>query len=82
MIPLLPYRQPKILENMDEVVETLQKENIKNVMLVTDKSIRGLGLTKELEEKTIKANIKLTILDDIFPNPTTHIVEKGLKVNN
>ncbi len=82
MIPLLPYRQPKILENMDEVVETLKKENIKSVLLVTDKSIRGLGLTKELEEKIEKANIKLTIFDDILPNPTTHMVENGLKVYN
>ena len=82
MIPLLPYRQPKILENMDEVVETLQKEGVKSVLLVTDKSIRGLGLTKELEEKVNDAKIKLTVFDDILPNPTTHMVEAGLVVYN
>lgn len=82
MIPLLPYRQPKILENMDEVVNALSKEKIDRVLLVTDKSIRGLGLTEELEAKVNKAGIKLFIFDNILPNPTTHMVEEGLKVYN
>ncbi len=82
MIPLLPYRQPKILKNMDEVIDTLKTENVDNILLVTDKSIRGLGLTRELEDKINKAGIKLFVFEDILPNPTTKMVEEGLKVYN
>ena len=82
MIPLLPYRQPKILESMDEVVEVLKAKGISKVLLVSDKSIRKLGLTKELEEKVEKAKISLFIFDDVLPNPTTQMVEEGLKIYN
>ncbi len=80
IIPLMPYRQPKILEGMDEIVNTLKEKKIDNVFLATDKSIRGLGLTKELEDKIEKNGVKLTVYDDVLPNPTIKMVEDGLKV--
>ena len=79
-IPFLPYREPKILENMDEVVKTLKEEKINKVMLATDKSIRGLGLTKELEDALTRANLSYVVYDDILPNPTIDMVEEGLKI--
>lgn len=79
-IPFLPYREPKILENMDEVVKTLKEEKIDKVMLATDKSIRGLGLTKELEDALTRANLSYVDYDDILPNPTIDMVEEGLKI--
>ena len=80
LIPLLPYRQPKILKNMDEVILALKEEKITKILLVTDKSIRGLGLTKELEEKLKSAEISVFVFDDILPNPTTKMVEAGLEI--
>ena len=80
LIPLLPYRQPKILKNMDEVILALKEEKINNILLVTDKSIRGLGLTRELEEKLKSAEISTFVFDDILPNPTTKMVEAGLEI--
>ena len=50
LMPVLPYRQPEILENLDGVIQVLEKENIRSVLLVTDKGIRGLGLTAQLEQ--------------------------------
>lgn len=79
-IPFMPYREPKILENMDEVVKTLKEEKIDKVMLATDKSIRGLGLTKELEDALTRANLSYVDYDDILPNPTIDMVEEGLKI--
>ena len=79
-IPFLPYREPKILENMDEVVKTLKEEKINKVMLATDKSIRGLGLSKELEDALTRANLSYVVYDDILPNPTIDMVEEGLKI--
>ena len=82
MIPFMPYRQPKILEGMDEIVKVLKEKNIKSLFLATDKQIRGLGLTKELEDKVQDAGIKLTVFDEVLPNPTISMVEKALVVYN
>ena len=82
MIPFMPYRQPKILEGMDEIVKVLKEKNIKSLFLATDKQIRRLGLTKELEDKVQDAGIKLTVFDEVLPNPTISIVEKALVVYN
>ncbi len=79
-IPFMPYREPKILENMEEVVKTLKEEKVEKVMLATDKSIRGLGLTKELEDALTRANLSYVVYDDILPNPTIDMVEEGLKI--
>ena len=79
-IPFMPYHEPKILENMEEVVKTLKEEKVEKVMLATDKSIRGLGLTKELEDALTRANLSYVVYDDILPNPTIDMVEEGLKI--
>lgn len=81
-LPILPYREPKILKTNNEVVETLNKENIQNILLVTDKGIRGLGLTKKLEETIKKAKLNLFVYDDVVPNPTTQNVADCLNVYN
>lgn len=81
-IPLLPYRQPKMLKTDEDVVETLKKHNITNVMLVTDQGIRGLGLTKSLEENLVSAGFSLCVFDQTVPNPTTDNVEKALSLFN
>ena len=80
MLPLLPYREPKLLMNNNELVNVLVKQNKKRVLLVTDKGIRGLGLTKSIEEAINGANIKLFIFDEVIPNPTTTNVADCLKM--
>jgi len=77
-IPLLPYREPEILETDDDVCLVLK--NIKNVLLVTDKGIRGLGLTQSLEEKLNLEGFNLFVYDETVPNPTTDNVNDALKI--
>lgn len=74
-IPLLPYRKPTILSNMEELAAMLKNKDIKSVLLVTDKDIIGHGLTKGLEEALEKRNIKCSVFDKTVPNPTTDIIE-------
>ena len=81
-LPLLPYRQPKILKTNNEVLQVLANKNIKKVFLATDKTIRNLGLTKSLEEVLTANGLELTIFDDILPNPTISMVENGLRLYN
>lgn len=77
ILPLLPYREPKILENNDEVINTLKANDIKSVFFVTDKTIRGFNLTYPLENKIKNCEINLCVFDDVMPNPTITAVENA-----
>lgn len=84
-IPILPYREPKIIKTNKEVEETLKAENITNVLLVTDKGIKSLGLTNSLEQTLKENGINVTVYDGTVPNPTTANVEEAYgmyKLNN
>ena len=76
-IPLLPYRNPHILNQVDQIPELLNKKNIRKVMLVTDPGIRGLGITKHLEDILKKQGFGLTVYDKVQPNPTVKNVEEA-----
>lgn len=77
LMPILPYRQPEILENMQDVIHVLKKENIQSVLLVTDKGIRGLGLTTQLEQLLGEHQIACAVYDDTQANPTTANVDEA-----
>ena len=84
-LPLLPYREPKILKNNKEVAGVLKDNNIQNILLVTDKGIKNLGLTNPLEACLKENNIKVFIFDETVPNPTTknvHDAVSAYKTNN
>ena len=49
-LPVLPYRKPEILGNVEELADLLVEKYIRCVMLVTDQMIRSCGLTAHLEE--------------------------------
>lgn len=79
-LPILPYREPKLYEAMSGIKDIIEAENIKSVLLVTDKFLHESGITKELES-ILKANgVKCAVYDDTCPNPTVHNVEQALKV--
>lgn len=80
ILPFLPYREPKKLDSISEISNVLQKKNTKTVLLVTCKSIRDLGLTKELETDLKKNNLGVIVFDKVVPNPTVKNVEAGLKL--
>jgi len=80
MLPLLPYREPKILKTDEEVVAVLKGKNISNILLVTDKGIRGLKLTGSLEKAIKESGINLFVYDETVPNPTTNNVADALKI--
>ncbi len=79
-IPLLPYRQPKILKGYDELISVLKAKNKHNSLLVTDKGIRNLGLTKPLEQKMAEAGLNVFVYDGTVANPTTDNVADALAV--
>ena len=76
-IPLLPYRKPEILSSMEELTALLNRKGIRSVLLVTDSSIRGLGITKPLEDSLKECGIKAAVYDKTVANPTTDNVEEA-----
>ena len=76
-IPLLPYRKPEILPGLDRVPQVLKAKNAGSVLIITDKSIRRLGLLDGLEETLGKAGISFTVYDGTVANPTTDNVEEA-----
>ncbi|MBP3620060.1 MAG: iron-containing alcohol dehydrogenase [Clostridia bacterium] len=80
MIPLLPYREPKILKATEDVFDVLKEKQIDRVLLVTDQGIRGLGLTQKMEDLAKEKGVEFFVYDETVPNPTTQNVEDALKI--
>lgn len=76
-LPLLPYREPEILESIELIPETVKKNGCKKPIIVTDKGIVNLGLIDSLVEALKKSEIPFAIYDETVPNPTTDNVAKA-----
>lgn len=76
-LPLLPYREPEILESIELIPETVKKNGCKKPIIVTDKGIVNLGLIDSLVESLNKAQVSFTIYDKTVPNPTTDNVAEA-----
>ncbi len=79
-LPILPYKTPELLENVDDLTRLLKKQGINRVLMVTDKSIRNLGITERLEKSIYSAKIRCFVYDDTTANPTTDNVESAVKM--
>ena len=75
-IPILPYRNPIVYENVNEIKKILSSED--KPLIVTDKVIISNGLldyiTKFLEEN----HIVYSLFSDVCPNPTSLVVNEAL----
>lgn len=76
-IPLLPYRQPQILQSVSEAAETIKKLGVKRVFIVTDQGIVKCGLCEELKSELERCGIPFGIYDKTMPNPTVDAVEQA-----
>ena len=77
LIPIFPYREPELIRDLEGIIDTLKSKNVTKVMIVTDKGIRNLGLTKPLEDIIAKYGLVCTVYDDTMPNPTSDNVEEA-----
>lgn len=79
-IPVMPYRNPEIINKMTSVPTILSKNGKNRPLLVTDANIRHLGLTKPLEKALLSTGIGLAVYDKTQPNPTSADVEMALDI--
>ncbi|MGN0777041.1 MAG: iron-containing alcohol dehydrogenase [Candidatus Ventricola sp.] len=76
-LPVLPYRQPKLLDHLHEIAPLLGEKQITSVLLVADAGVRSLGLTAALEESLALAGIACAVYEQRTPNPTIANVEEA-----
>ena len=79
-LPLLPYKNPNTIDKICDISIVLKVNGKIHPLIVTDKTIRGLGLIAPLEETLKTACIPYSIYDGVVANPTTQNVKEALKV--
>ena len=81
-LPILPYREPEPIESVREIPAKLRQLGVRGALLVTDRGIRSLGLTKPLEEAMREAGLACPVYDGTAANPTVANVEAALALYN
>lgn len=79
-LPVLPYREPKILQKVKYIPLVLKRHGIDRVLLVTDQGVRGLGLTARLERGLKEVGIQCAVYDQVVANPTILNIEEARKL--
>lgn len=80
VLPILPYREPKIISSCSGLGDVFKTENLKSVLIVTDKGIVNNGLIAPLEKVLKENGVSYTVYDKTQPNPTVHNVEEALSL--
>lgn len=75
VLPVLPYRSPKVLPSVLDVPGCLQAKGLTNVLIVTDGFLHISGMLEPLKKALKDSGICYTIYDEVTPNPTILNVE-------
>lgn len=78
-MPVLPYRQLRLLTAVEDLAGELEKAGISSVLLVTDSFLKTSGATLGLEQSLLMAGIRCAVYDRVRPNPTVRNVEEALE---
>ncbi|MBR5491211.1 MAG: iron-containing alcohol dehydrogenase [Oscillospiraceae bacterium] len=76
------YHMPDYVEgpgSIAKLANMVKEKGLDNVLVVTDKTLLGLGLLDTMLDSMDKLGIAYTIFNDIEVNPTSDDVEAGLK---
>ena len=77
-LPVLPYREPKIVASCEGLADILEKERISSLLVVTDEGIVKNGVLAPLEEVLKQSRVKYAIYDKTRANPTLENIEEAL----
>ena len=76
-MPVLPYKDPDIIDSIGDIPDILNKEGIKRPLVVTDSNLSAIGASKNLTDVLDAAGTDYVFIDKAFPNPTTDLVERA-----
>ena len=75
VLPVLPYRDPKVLSRVQDIPENLKEKGISRVLIVTDGFLHLSGKLEGLKKALKDAGIGYVVYDEVTPNPTILNVE-------
>lgn len=75
MYPFFPYRAPEALDSDADIPATLRSLDVRAALLVTNESLRSLGVTAALERAMADAGVGCAVYDQTPPNPSIADVE-------
>lgn len=61
----------------EKLPELLNGYGIQNLMVVYDSGVKAAGIAEKVLEQVKKADVNVTVFDEVIPNPTNEIVEKA-----
>ncbi len=76
-LPILPYRDPKILKSINEIPKLLKDKKKTSILIVTDPGVIKCGLIEPILDVLNKTAIKYSVYSDVQPNPTVDNVESA-----
>lgn len=74
-IPILPYRDPEILDSIEDCAEIIKRVGARKVFIATDAGVVKCGLTDGLTAALDDLSVPYSIYDKTPPNPTVSAVE-------
>ena len=75
MYPFFPYREPEELRSCEDIPRKLKELGISSALLVTNESLRSLGVTTSLEQMMAQDGMRCAIFDRTPGNPSIDDVE-------
>ena len=80
VIPVLPYREPRILSSVDALEKVLLARGVASALIVTSAGSAKRGMIAPIEQVLQKHGIRYAIYDKTQPNPTVANVEQALQM--
>ena len=74
-LPVLPYRDPKVVNSVENIPQCLKEKKIRNGLIVTDGFLHLSGMLEPMKKALKNAQICYTIYDEVTPNLTILNVE-------
>ena len=80
VLPVLPYRNPKVKNSISDIITILKDNGAKNPLVITDGNLSAIGAVDYLQEVLKCGRIKFTLFDGVFSNPTTDLARKATEI--
>ena len=77
-LPLLPYREPTVVDSLSGLAEVIRREELRKPLIVTDAGILRNGLVAPLQQVLDAAGVPYALYDGTQPNPTVANAEAAL----
>lgn len=83
VIHTIPLPEPEVTEGLaarTQIGEICRKAGYQHVLLVTDRTLSGLGYAKAITDSLEAAQVSYSVYDDIHTEPNIAIIEAGRQI--